>query len=127
MGDLINGEVLADVPLGSLPHEGAFRGIEFGQERAVALGRRKGGSVGDRSMEASRSRVDFRGRGGHPQGGHALSMFQQEWKGGETGLDGQDGDRGREEPVRDPSLDMSPEGVESVLHFHEGREEVGAV
>ena len=93
----------------------------------MALGRSKGGSVGDRSVEASRSRVDFRGRGGQSKGGHALSMFQQEWKGRETGLDGQNGDRGREEAIRDPSLDMSPEGVESVLHFHEGREEVGAV
>ena len=75
MGDFVDGEVLADVPLSGLPHEGAFRGIEFGQEGAVALGRPKGGSVGNRSVEVSRSRVDFWGRGGQPQGGHTLSMF----------------------------------------------------
>ena len=68
-------------------------------------------------MEASRSRVDLRGRGGQPQGGHALAMFQQEWEGGETGLDGQNGDRGGVEAVRDPPLNLSPEGVKSVLHF----------
>ena len=38
MGDFVNGEVLTDSPLMSLPHERAFRWVEFGQERAMALG-----------------------------------------------------------------------------------------
>ena len=32
VGDLVDGEVLADVPLRGFPHEGAFRGVELGQE-----------------------------------------------------------------------------------------------
>ena len=38
MSDFINGEVFAEVPLGGPPHEGAFRGVEFGQKRKMALG-----------------------------------------------------------------------------------------
>ena len=30
VGDFVNGEVFADSLLMGLPHEGAFRGIEFG-------------------------------------------------------------------------------------------------
>ena len=47
VGDFVNGEVLADIPLGGFPHEGAFRGVESDQEGAVTLGRPKGGSVGN--------------------------------------------------------------------------------
>ena len=117
MGDFINGEVLADGSLMGLPHEGAFRGIELGQERAVTLRGPERGPVGDRLVEASSSRVDFGGGGGQSEGGHALAMLHQEWKRGETGLDGQNGDRGGEEAVRNPPLDMSPEGVKPVLHL----------
>ena len=64
MGDLIDGEVFADsTPVGH-PHEGAFRGVELGQKRAVTLGGPKCGSVGDRSVESPSSWVDFRGGGG---------------------------------------------------------------
>ena len=59
-------------------------------------------------MEASGSRVNFGGGGGQSEGGHALAVFHQEWKRGETGLDGQNGNRGGEEAVRDPPLDLSP-------------------
>ena len=38
VGDFVDVEVLVDVPLRGLPHEGAFRGVEFGQTGAVALG-----------------------------------------------------------------------------------------
>ena len=44
-------------------------------------------------------------------------MLHQEREQGEAGLDGQNGDRGGVEAVRDPSLDLSPEGVEPVLHL----------
>ena len=54
-------------------------------------------------------------------------MLQQERKRGETGLNSQYGDWGRGNAIRDPSLDVSPERVEPVLHFHQGGEEVGAV
>ena len=37
VGDFVNGEMLADIPLRGFPHEGAFRGVEFGQKGAVAL------------------------------------------------------------------------------------------
>ena len=47
MGDLIDGEVFADSTSLGFPHEGAFCGVELGQEGAVALGRSKCGSVGD--------------------------------------------------------------------------------
>ena len=30
VGDFVNWEVLADIPLGGFPHEGAFRGVELG-------------------------------------------------------------------------------------------------
>ena len=72
MGDLVDGEVLADITLWGFPHEGAFRRVELGQEGTVALGGPKGGSVGDRLVEATSSRVDFRGGGGQSEGGHAL-------------------------------------------------------
>ena len=75
MGDFVNGEVLADVPLGGLPHEGAFRWVEFGEEGAVALRRPEGGSVWDRFMETPCGRVDLWGGGGQPKGGHALTVF----------------------------------------------------
>ena len=68
-------------------------------------------------MKPTSSWVDLRGGGGQSEGGHALPMLYQQWEGRETGLDGQDGDRGGEEAVRDPPLDLSPEGVEPVLHF----------
>ena len=88
MGDFVNGEVFADSPLMGLPHKGALCRIELGQERTMTLGGPKRGSVGDRLMEASSSRVNFRGGGGQPEGGHALAVFHQEWERGETGLDG---------------------------------------
>ena len=117
MGDFVNGEVLADSPLMGFPHEGALCGIELGQEGAMTLGRPKRGFVGDRFVEPSSGRVDFGGGGGQPEGGHALAVFHQEWKRAETGLDGQNGDRGGEEAVGDPSLNLSLEGVEPVLHL----------
>ena len=57
----VDGKVLADVSLRGLPQEGAFRGVELGQKRAVALGGPEGGSVGDRPMEGSGGWVDLRG------------------------------------------------------------------
>ena len=30
VGDLVNGEVFADSGFGSFPHEGTFRGVQFG-------------------------------------------------------------------------------------------------
>ena len=62
VGDLIDGEVLAYGAPGSFPHEGAFRGVELGQEGAMALGGPEGGSVGDRLMEPACGRVYLRGR-----------------------------------------------------------------
>ena len=88
MGDFINREVFADSPLMGFPHEGAFGGIKLGEERTMTLGGPKGGSVGDRLVEATSSRVDFGGGGGQPEGGHALAVFHQEWKRGKTSLDG---------------------------------------
>ena len=75
MGDFVDGEVLADVPLGGLPHKGAFRGVELGQEGAVALGGPEGRPVWDRLMEASSGWVDLGWGGGKPKGGHALAVF----------------------------------------------------
>ena len=47
MGDLVYGEVCADIPLVGFPHEGALSGVEFDQEGAVTLVGSEGGSVGD--------------------------------------------------------------------------------
>ena len=117
MGNLIDGEVFADSLLMGFPHEGAFCGIELGQERTMTLGGPKRGSVGDRPVEPSSSRVDFGGGGGQSEGGHALAVLHQEWKRGETSLDGQNEDWCGAEAVRDPPRDLSPEGVEPVLHL----------
>ena len=92
----------------------------------MALGGSEGGPVEDRFVEPSGGWVDLRGGGGQSESGHALAVFHQEREGREAGLHGQDGDRSRGEAAGDPSLDASPEGVESILHFHKG-EEVGAV
>ena len=118
MGDFVDGEVLADIPLRCFPHEGVFRMVELGQEGAVTMGGPKGRPVRDRFMEPSSGWVDLRGGGGQPKGGHALAVFYQKRKGREACLDGQNGDRGGGKTVGDPSVDVSPEGVESVLHFH---------
>ena len=48
MGDLVNGEVFADISLGSFPHEGAFSGVKLDQEGAMTLGEPEGGLVGNR-------------------------------------------------------------------------------
>ena len=64
MGDLVNEEVLADSTSVGLPHEGAFRGVEFGQKGAVALAGSKCESVGDRLVKASNRQVDLRRGGG---------------------------------------------------------------
>ena len=47
VGDFVDRAVLADGAARGLPHEGAFRGVELGQEGAVALGGPKGGPIGD--------------------------------------------------------------------------------
>ena len=47
MGDLVNGEVFADISLRSFPHKGAFSGVKFDQEGAVTLGGPEGGFVGN--------------------------------------------------------------------------------
>ena len=117
MGNFIDREVFADSVLMGLPHKGSFRGVEFGQERAVTLGGPELGLVGDRSVETSSGRVDFGGGGGQSEGGHALAVLHQKRQGGQTGLDGQNGDRGGGEAVRDPPLDASPEGVEPFLQL----------
>ena len=61
MGDFVDGEELAYIPLRGLPHERAFRGVELGQEGAVALGRPEGRPVGDHPMEPSGGGVDLGG------------------------------------------------------------------
>ena len=127
MRDFVDGEVLAYSGPGCLPHEGLLRGIQFGEEGAVALGGSESGLVWDRPVEPACSRVYLRGGGGQPEGGHALAMLYQQWKGWEAGLNGQYGDRGGHKTVGDPSLNAPPERVESILHSHEGREEVGAI
>ena len=48
VGDLINGEMFADVSLGGFPHEGAFGGVEFDQQGPVTLGGSAGGLIRDR-------------------------------------------------------------------------------
>ena len=127
VGDFVDGEMLADISLRGLPHEGAFGGVELGEEGAVTLGGPEGRLVGDRLMEPSGGRVDLRGGGGEPKGSHSLTMFYQERKGREAGLDGQHGDRSRGKAIGDPSVYAPPEGVESVLHLYEGGEQVGTV
>ena len=64
MGNLIDGEVFANIPLRGFPHEGAFGGIELDQEGAVTQGRSEGRLVGDRLVQTGRSWVDLGGRGG---------------------------------------------------------------
>ena len=49
-------------------------------------------------------------------------MFYQQGEGREARFDRKDGDGGCGEAVGGPSLNPSPEGVESILHFHEGGE-----
>ena len=60
-------------------------------------------------METSCGRVNLRGGGGQPKGGHALTVFYQQREGREAGLDGQYGDRGGYKTVGAPSLDAPPE------------------
>ena len=60
MGDLVDGEVFADVPLRGLPHEGAFRGVQFGEEGAVAFGGPKSGLIWDGLVESACGRVYLR-------------------------------------------------------------------
>ena len=127
IGDLVDRKVLADGTVRSLSHEGAFGGVDFGQEGAVALGGPKGGPIGDGFMEPTSRQVYPWGGGGQPKGGHVLAMFNWQWEGREAGFDAQYGDRGGEKAVGNPSVHLPPEGVKSVLHFDEGGEEVGAV
>ena len=47
VGDLVNGEVYADILLGSFPHDGAFGGVKLNQEGAVTLGGPGGRLVGN--------------------------------------------------------------------------------
>ena len=75
VGDFVDGEVFADVPLRGLPHKGALRGVELGQEGAVALGGSEGRPVGDRLMETPGGWVDLGGGEGEPKGAHALAVF----------------------------------------------------
>ena len=127
MRDFVDAEVLAYRDSGCFPHEGAFRGVKFSEERAVALGGPEGGLVWDRFVESPCGRVYLRGGGSQPMGGHALSMLYQQWEGREAGFDGQYGNRGGYKAVCDPSLNAPPERVESILHLHESGEEVGAI
>ena len=75
MRDFVDGEVFADIPLRGLPHEGAFRGVQFGQEGTVALGGPESGLVWDGLVESACGRVYLWGGGGQPKGGHALTML----------------------------------------------------
>ena len=47
MGDLVDGQVFADISLGSFPQEEAFSGVELDQERAMTLGGPEGRFVGN--------------------------------------------------------------------------------
>ena len=116
MGDFIDGEVFADSLLVGFPHEGAFRGVELGQEGAVALGGPERGLVRDRFVEPAGSRVDLGRGGGQSEGGHALAVFHQERKRGEAGLDGQNGDRGGGEAIRDPPLENKRKEIQAPLY-----------
>ena len=64
MGDLVYGEVFANIPLQGFPYEGAFGGVELDLEGAVAQGRSEGGLVRDRLVQTGRGWIDLRGRGG---------------------------------------------------------------
>ena len=75
VGDFVDGEVFADVPLRGFPHEGAFRRVQPGQEGAVALRGPKGGFVGDRLVEPTCGWVNLGRGGGQPKGGHALAVL----------------------------------------------------
>ena len=127
VGDLVDGEVFAYGAPGSLPHEGAFRGVELGQEGAIALRGPKGGPVGNRLIEPPCGRIYLRGGRGQSEGGHALAVFYQQGERRKAGFDGQYRNWGRNKAIGDPSLNASPEDVESVLHFHKGCEQVCAV
>ena len=111
VSNFVQGEVLADIPLGGFPHEGALCRVKLGKEGAVALGGPKCGLIGDGFVQAVRGRVDFGWGGGHSQGGHALIVFDQQGEGREVGFDGLNRDRGGREAVGDPSVDVSPERV----------------
>ena len=78
MCDFVDGEVFANSAPGCFPHEGAFRGVQFGEEGAMALGGPESGPVWDRLVESACSRVYLRGGGGQPKGGHALAMLHQQ-------------------------------------------------
>ena len=64
MGNLVHGEVFADVPLRGFPHEGAFGWVELDQKGAVTQGRSEGGLVWDRLVQTGRGWVNLVGRGG---------------------------------------------------------------
>ena len=68
VGDFIDREMLADVPLRGLPHEGAFRGVEFGPEGAMALAGPEGGLIRYPLVETSSGWVYLWGGGGEPKG-----------------------------------------------------------
>ena len=75
--DFVDREVLAYSASGCFPHEGAFRGVKFSEEGAVALGGPEGGLVRDRFMESPCGWVYLWGGGGQPKGGHALTVLYQ--------------------------------------------------
>ena len=82
VGDLIDGEVLADRHLGCFPHNGAVGGVQLDQQGAMTEWGAVSRPVWDRPVEPGRRRIDF-GRGAdHPQGRHALSVFHKEDKRG---------------------------------------------
>ena len=64
MGDFIDGEVFANIPLAGFPQEGAFGGIELDQPGAVTQGRSEGRLVWDRFVQTGRGWVNLGGRRG---------------------------------------------------------------
>ena len=75
--DFVDGEVFAYGAPGSLPHEGAFRWVQLGQEGAVALWGPEGGLVGDSLVEPTCGGVYLGRGGGQSEGSHALAVFYQ--------------------------------------------------
>ena len=58
MGDLVDGEVFADIPLWGFPHEEAFGGVELDQEGVVTQGRSEHQQKNDlRPADATRVRT----------------------------------------------------------------------
>jgi len=82
---------------------------------------------GDRLVKPCQGGIDFRGGAAKSEGRSRLMVLNEKGEWGEAGLDAKDWDWGRGGAVGDPSLDHSPNHVQTVLHLQKGGGEVSPI